>query len=69
MIAVDKGMTGGRCRREETKLYRMDQKNWSGINLLGYVNDEITKILKMGSPNWENINDETITCVKNLCNN
>ena len=26
MIAVDKGMTGGRCRTEETKLYRMDQK-------------------------------------------
>ena len=47
MIAVDKGMTGGRCRTEETKLYRMDQKSWSGINLLDYVNDKIAKWNKL----------------------
>ena len=47
MIAVDKGMTGGRCRTEETKLYRMDQKSWSGIYLLDYINDEVTKKNKL----------------------
>ena len=43
MIAVDKGMTGGRCRTEETKLYRMDQKNSLVNNSLDYISEGITK--------------------------
>ena len=47
MIAVDKGMTGGRCRTEENKLYRMDQKSWMLNNSLDYVKDKITKKSKL----------------------